>query len=313
MAVSALFLSVLGRNLMVPRLIEHIGVETVLALVSGIGAGFLITGILPVIERLFKVTTSMTLRELNDASHPLLRRLAQEAPGTYQHSLRIADMAEAAADAIGASALLCRVGAMYHDIGKINKPGYFVENQGGGPNRHTKLSPAMSLLIIVGHVKDGIEMAREFKLPPSIRQFIETHHGTTLVEYFYHAAKQRRDAEGELPPSEFEYRYPGPKPQTREAAILMVCDGVEGAARVLPEPTAVRIEQLVHTMAMKRLMDGQFDECGITLKELHQIEQAISKTLTAIYHGRIAYPSARKPNPTSAPTNPNTPPQTAAS
>jgi putative nucleotidyltransferase with HDIG domain len=270
--------------------------DALAALFIGIATGIFVQGILPGIERLFRVTTSMTLKELNDASHPLLRRLAQEAAGTYQHSLRIADMAEAAADAIGADTLLCRVGAMYHDIGKMNKPQYFVENQGGGPNRHAKLSPAMSLLIIVGHVKDGIQMAREYHLPPALRQFIETHHGTTLVEFFYHAARQQKAAENAPAPAEFEFRYPGPKPQTREAAILMLCDGVEGAARTLPEPTAIRIEQLVHAMAMKRLMDGQFDECNLTLAELHKIEQAIMKMLTAIYHGRIAYPkSANEP------------------
>src|SRR5690606_27194625 len=171
-------------------------------------------------------------------------------------------------------------------------PAYFVENQGGGPNRHNKLSPAMSLLIIVGHVKDGIEMAREYGLPSLVRHFSESHHGTTLVEYFFHAARQQRDAQGAAAPTEFEYRYPGPKPQTREAAILMICDGVEGAARALSEPTPVRLEQVVHTMAQKRLQDGQFDECNLTLQELHRIEQSMIKTLCAIYHGRIKYPSA---------------------
>ncbi|MEO0588495.1 MAG: HDIG domain-containing metalloprotein, partial [Planctomycetota bacterium] len=176
------------------------------AAAAGVAAGFFMQGVVPSIERLFHITTAMTLRELNDASNPLLQRMAQEAPGTYAHSLRIADMAEAAADTIGANGLLCRVGAMYHDIGKLNKPSYFIENQAGGPNRHAKLSPAMSLLIIVGHVKDGIEMAREYGLPPAIRHFIESHHGTTLVEYFYHAAKKQTEAEEKAAPSEFEFR-----------------------------------------------------------------------------------------------------------
>jgi len=245
---------------------------------------------LPTIEKLFHVTTAMTLKELNDASHPLLQRLAHEASGTYQHSLRIADMTEAAADAIGCDGLLCRVGAMYHDIGKINKPSYFIENQGGGPNKHDKLSPAMSLLIIVGHVKDGVEMGREYNLPPAIRHFIESHHGTTLVEFFYHAAKKQKQAEEKTAPSEFEFRYPGPKPQTKEAAIMLLCDGIEGAARAMDEPTAVRLEQLVHTMANKRLMDGQFDECSLTLGQLAKVEAAVTKTLCAVYHTRIKYP-----------------------
>ncbi len=265
--------------------------NTGLVATTAVFTGLIVQGVLPAIERLFSVTTSMTLRELNDASHPLLRRLVELAPGTYQHSLRIADMAESAADTIDADGLLCRVGAMYHDIGKINKPLYFVENQGGGPNRHNKLSPAMSLLIIVGHVKDGIEMAREFNLPRVLRHFIESHHGTTLVEYFFHAAKKQHDAERQPAPDEFEFRYPGPKPHTKEAAILMLCDCIEGAARTLDEPTAGRIEQLVHTMANKRLMDGQFDESDLTLQELHKIELSITKTLCAIYHGRVKYPS----------------------
>ena len=272
------------------------------AALVGLFTGLLVQGMLPGIEKVFKVTTAMTLRELNDASHPLLQRLAQEAPGTFQHSLRMADMAEAAAEAIGANALLCRVGAMYHDVGKLHKPEYFIENQTGGPSRHAKLSPAMSLLIIVGHVKDGIEMAREYRLPASIIHFIESHHGTTLVEYFYHAARQRRADEDEPAPSEFEFRYPGPKPQAREAAIMLLCDSVEAAARSLAEPTPVRLEQIVQRMMNKRLMDGQFNECQITLQELHRVEEAITKTLRAIYHGRVKYPTDQlQPAASSAP------------
>ena len=298
MGIVTLLTSIASRNLDIPGELQRILTEdTLYALLTGLGVGLVVQGVLPGIERVFKVTTAMTLKELNDASHPLLQRLAQEASGTYQHSLRIADIAEAAADSIGADGLLCRVGAMYHDIGKINKPMYFIENQGGGPNRHTKLSPAMSLLIIVGHVKDGVEMAREYGLPPVIRHFIESHHGTTLVEYFYHAARKQKEAADEDIPSEFEFRYPGPKPQTREAAIMLLCDSIEAAARSLAEPTPIRLEQLVHTMANKRLMDGQFDECNLTLQELHRIEVAITKTLCAVYHGRIKYPERKAPQP----------------
>ena len=275
--------------------------DVISTMAAGLLVGLLVQGILPFIEKLFHVTTAMTLRELNDVGHPLLQRLAQEAAGTYQHSLRIADMTEAAADAIGGDGLLCRVGAMYHDIGKINKPSYFIENQGGGPNRHSKLSPAMSLLIIVGHVKDGIEMAREYNLPPGIRHFIESHHGTTLVEFFYHAAKKQKADEDKPAPSEFEFRYPGPKPQTREAAIMLLCDGIESAARSMDEPTAIRLKQLVHNMANKRLMDGQFDECSLTLGDLAKVEAAIHKTLCAVYHTRIKYPDGNK-NPADADT-----------
>ena len=259
---------------------------------AGLAAGIILQSMLPLIERLFRVTTALTLKELNDHGRPLLQRLAHEAPGTHQHSLRIADMAEAAAEAIGADGLLCRVGAMYHDIGKINKPQYFIENQGGGPNRHNSLSPAMSLLIIVGHVKDGIEMAREYNLPRSVVHFIESHHGTSLVEYFYHAACRSKDGTEDAAPSEFEYRYPGPKPRTREAAILLICDGIEGAARAMGEPTPARLKQITHKMVVKRLTDGQFDECPLTFADLSRIESAIVKTLSAIYHPRIKYPAA---------------------
>ena len=197
------------------------------AVAASIMIGFLVLGILPSIERLFDITTGMTLAELRDPSQPVLRQLQQRAPGTYNHSLQVANIAEAAADAIGADGLLLYVGALYHDIGKMNKPEYFVENQADGFNRHSKLRPAMSLLVIVGHVKDGIELAREYGLPRAIQHFIESHHGTTLVEYFYHAAKTQAELDDKAAVDEVEFRYPGPKPRTKEAAILMLADAVE--------------------------------------------------------------------------------------
>jgi putative nucleotidyltransferase with HDIG domain len=275
-----------------------------------IGVSVLIQGLLPLIEKVFRIATSMTLLDYSDANQPLLKRLAMEAPGTFSHSLLIGSVAEAAAEAIGRNGLLCRVGAYYHDIGKINKPTYFVENEMGLASRHKELSPAMSHLIIVGHVKDGIEMAKEYGLPAVLRQFIETHHGTTLVEPFYNDAKKKYEAEfpqngssppsdtssgqkpRQAPPSESEFRYAGPKPRTKEAAIVMLTDTVEGAVRSLPEATPTKIEAVVHNMAMKRLQDGQFDECDLSLRELSQIEASMSKTLAAHYHGRIAYPKA---------------------
>lgn len=260
---------------------------------AGLAVGFVILGILPFIEKLFRITTAMTLLELADASQPLLRRLALEAPGTYNHSLQVATLAEAAAEAIGANSLLCRVAAYYHDIGKINKADYFVENQSQGRNRHINLSPSVSLLIIIGHVKDGVELAKLYNLPPSILPFIQQHHGTTLVEYFYHRACTQQDThDPEGPePCETQYRYPGPKPKSREIAILMVADAVESAVRAMPEPNASRVEQLVHEIAKRRMEDGQFDECDLTFRELELIERALTKTLLGIYHGRIQYPS----------------------
>lgn len=251
--------------------------------------GVVLQGFLPMIERIFGIATSMTLLDYSDANQPLLKKLAMDAPATFTHSLLIGSIAEGAAEAIGANGLLCRVGAYYHDIGKLNKPAYFAENQMGSASRHEQLSPAMSQLVIVGHVKDGIEIAKEFGLPGVLRQFIETHHGTTLIEYFYHEARKKQGA-GETPVSETEFRYPGPKPKTKEAAIVMLADTVESAVRSMTELTPTRIEVIVHNMAMKRLQDGQFDECDLTLRELSTIEASLSKSLAAHYHGRVAYP-----------------------
>jgi putative nucleotidyltransferase with HDIG domain len=236
----------------------------------------------------------MTLLELADASHPLLRRLQIDAAGTYNHSLQVATLSETAAEAIGANSLLCRVGSYYHDVGKIHKAEYFAENQTPGENRHINLTPSVSLLIIIGHVKDGVELAKEYNLPTSLISFIQQHHGTTLVEYFYHQACKREQQQTEATAagvSEMQYRYPGPKPRSKEVAIVMICDATESACRALPEPTANRVETLVHELIMRRLLDGQFDECDLTMRELEIIERSVIKSLLAIYHGRIQYPS----------------------
>jgi putative nucleotidyltransferase with HDIG domain len=254
-------------------------------------AGLLMTGLLPFIERLFDVQTDISLLELGDAAHPLLQELVRRAPGTYNHSINVASIGEAAAESIGANGLLVRVGAYFHDIGKMLKPQYFVENQGSEGNRHESLAPAMSTLVIIAHVKDGIDLARQHRLPETIVDFIAQHHGTTLVEYFYRrAAKQiENDPDaGEI--DEANFRYPGPKPQSKETAVLMLADVVESASRALVDPAPARIESLVHDLAMKRLLDGQFEECGLTLQELHLIEESLVKSLTAVYHGRVKYP-----------------------
>ncbi len=259
---------------------------------SALLAGVLMTGLLPFVERLLDVQTDISLLELGDAAHPLLQELVRRAPGTYNHSINVASLAEAAAEAIGCNGLLVRVGAYFHDIGKMLKPRYFVENQSGGNNRHEQLLPAMSTLIIIAHVKDGADLARQHHLPRSMVDFIMQHHGTTLVEYFYdRASRQQGQTPGAPKLDEGSYRYPGPKPQSKEAAILMLADCVEGAARSLVDPGPARIEGLVHDLAMKRLLDGQFDECGLTLEELRVIEDSLVKSLTAVYHGRVKYPS----------------------
>lgn len=284
---------------------------------SGLLAGGIALFILPFVEKVFDISTGMTLIELRDPKQPLLRELQQRAPGTYNHSLNVASIAESAAESIGADALLTYVGCLYHDIGKMNKPDYFIENQSGGPNKHDKLNPAMSLLVIVGHVKDGVEMARENGLPKSLHHFIDAHHGTTLVEFFYRRAKEQAaqsdedrsveqimsdNAEEQLP-EEVDYRYPGPKPSTKEVAIVMLADAVESATRTLTEPTPSRIDTLVRNLANKRLMDGQFDECNLTFSELKSICDSISKTVASIYHGRVKYESDEEQQPKTDSTN----------
>ncbi|MGD8500995.1 MAG: HDIG domain-containing protein, partial [Phycisphaerales bacterium] len=287
---AAAALNYLSHNVEPAGVLSDSGLHAGIALVVGV----LIQGLLPLIEKVFRIATSMTLLDYSDANQRLLKRLHMEAPGTFSHSLLIGSIAEAAAEAIGRNGLLCRVGAYYHDVGKINKAGYFIENELGSESRHKELSPTMSHLIIVGHVKDGIEMAKEYALPSVLRQFVETHHGTTLIEHFYNEAKKlkTKNSKGKAAetPSESEFRYPGPKPRTKEAAIVMLADTVESAVRSLAEVTPTKIEAVVHNMAMKRLQDGQFDECDLSLRELSQIEASISKTLAAHYHGRIAYP-----------------------
>ena len=225
----------------------------------------------------------------------------RRSPGTYTHSMTVATLAEPAAEAIGASPLLVRVGSYFHDIGKMLKPHYFIENQ-AGENRHDELEPALSALVIIGHVKDGVALAEQYGLPPSIIDFIRQHHGTTLVEYFYRRALREQEEAGNAPepregvphPLEATFRYPGPKPQTREAAVVMLADAVESASRALAGPTPGSIRKLVRELMMKRLLDGQFEESGLTLTELHRVEEALCKGLTALYHNRIKYPEPER-------------------
>lgn len=262
-----------------------------------LGAGGLVACCLPFIEKTFGVVTDISLLEMSDVSHPLLQELVRRAPGTYNHSITVASMAESAAEAIGANGLLVRVGAYYHDIGKMLKPEYFVENMTEGQkSRHDDLAPAMSTLIIIGHVKDGIDLALEHHLPPPLIDFIEQHHGTTLVQYFYHEAKKQAegDEDHRTDAEESSFRYPGPKPQTREAGVMMLADAVESASRTLSDPAPKRIESLVHKITMDKLLDGQFEESPLTLREIHIIEETLIQSLTAIHHGRIKYPEQQR-------------------
>jgi len=256
---------------------------------SGLFAAMLASLLLPVLESLFDVTTDIRLLELSNLNKPILRRLAVEAPGTYHHSIVVGTLAEAAAEAIGANALLVRVGAYYHDIGKLKKPSYYIENQIYCSNKHENLSPSMSSLILASHVKDGLSLADEINLAPKVRDMIPQHHGTRLMTYFYQKA---RDAADEKHPniSEDDFRYPGPKPQSREAAILMLADQVEAAARTLQDPTPSQIEGMIKRLVQSTIQDGQFDECDITLKDLEDISRAFVRVIAGIHHHRIEYP-----------------------
>jgi len=260
-----------------------------LAFVGGaIGVGLVISFTLPMLERLFNVLTDIRLLELSNINHPLLADLAVRAPGSYNHSLVVGTLAEEAARAIGANSLFCRVAAFYHDIGKMNKAEYFVENQ-RGVNPHDRLSPSMSALIIAAHVKDGIKMAREAGLPEQIVDIIPQHHGTKLMTYFYEKARTQADpALG--PVKEEDFRYPGPKPQTREAAIFMLADSVEAAARTVEEPNANRLREMIRKITGSIVLGDEFDECDLTFADLDNIQQAFLRSLVSMYHHRVDYP-----------------------
>jgi len=271
--------------------------ESVRHLLWGCLAGFFLTGSLPLVERCFGVVTDVSLLELADGSHPLLQELVRRAPGTYTHSMTVATLAEAAAEAIGANPLLTRVGSYFHDVGKMLKPQYFIENQ-AGENRHDALEPALSTLIIIGHIKDGLALAQQYRLPEPIVDFIEQHHGTTLVEYFYREAVRMQEDNGQdATQLEATFRYPGPKPQNPENGVVMLADAVESSSRALKDPAPGSLCKLVHELVMKRLLDGQFEESDLTLTELHVIEESLSKSLIALYHARIRYPDDESPAP----------------
>ena len=270
--------------------------EAIVALVAGfIGgvlAGVISSGIIPLVEMAFGFTTDIKLLELANLDQPLLRELMVRAPGTYHHSVIVSNMVEATAKAINANPLLAKVSAYYHDIGKMKKPLYFIENQVGGENRHEKLAPSMSSLILISHVKDGVELAKEHKLGREIIDIIQQHQGKCLITYFYQKAKEqeanRKGKSSQIKQEDF--RYPGPKPQTKEAGLVMLADMVEAATRSLVDPTPARIQGTVQKIINKVFSDGQLDDCELTLKDLNEIAKSFSKTLGGIFHHRIEYP-----------------------
>jgi hypothetical protein len=257
---------------------------------SGVGSALAATALvfvmLPAVEHLFGQVSDVTLLELSDLNRPLLRRLQLEAPGTYHHSMVVGNLAEAAAEAVGANSLLARVCAYHHDIGKLAKPEYFNENEQGARSRHEKLTPTMSALVVKSHIHEGLEMARKERLPRAVRRAIPEHHGTMVMAFFYHKALEQDPAARRE-----DFCYPGPRPRSRETAILMLADGVEGASRALAEPTPSRIRGLVTRILEQRVQEGQLDDCGLTLQDLARIREAFIPVLTAIFHVRAPYPA----------------------
>ncbi len=257
------------------------------AVFSGIAVSSIVSLLLPFLEYAFKITTDISLLELLDLNQPLMKMLMITAPGTYHHSVIVGNLVEAAAEAVGVNPLLARVSSYYHDIGKIKMPDYFVENQSGSPSKHDKLTAHMSSMIITSHVKEGGELAKQYKLPQVITDIINQHHGNSLITYFYQRAKEQGQ---EGIPVEEDYKYPGPKPQTRVAALVMMADAVEAASRVLNDPTPARISALVDKIINHIFLDGQLDECELTLKDISEIKQRFIYILTGIFHKRIDYP-----------------------
>ena len=262
-------------------------IQIVSAFCGGLISGLLAASLTPVVEHLGGYISDMKLLELASLDRPLLRDLSVQAPGTWNHSMVMGQLSESAAEAIGANALLVRVGAYYHDIGKMKKPAYFVENQATRENRHDKLSPTMSALIIRAHVKDGLELAAEYGLPQAIVDFIPQHHGTNIIEYFYEKAQREAGEDTEIDDSLF--RYAGPKPQTKESGILMIADAVEACSRVLPDPTPARIQGMVQKIVNKIFSSGQLSETDLTLRDLHLIANRFTRVMSGIFHKRIEY------------------------
>lgn len=265
-------------------------VQGLLGMVSGIASAVITTGVLPYLEHTFNITTPIKLLDLAKPNHPLLQQLLLDAPGTYHHSVVVGNMAESAADAIGADPVTARVGAYYHDIGKIKRPYFFIENQVGDENPHDKIAPSLSTLIVTSHVKDGYDLCVEYKLPQAISDIVQQHHGTMLVSYFYKRATENEHGDCVI---EADFRYEGPRPQSKEAALVMLADACEAAVRSISKPNINRVEATVRKLIRERLHDGQLDECNLTLKDLNAIGDVYIRILSSMFHTRIEYPDAK--------------------
>lgn len=319
--LSALVLAILFRQIdpfasmdvqLVMDQLQVFGLGCAAAFGTGIMTALLVGGLLPVFESIFKLTTGITWLELSDLNHKLLRRMQLEAPGTFHHSLVVASLAEAAAESIGANAQLCRVCSYFHDVGKLKKPEYFIENQhDGAENPHDLLTPTMSALVIIAHVKDGVDLAVKHKLNPRIIDVIQEHHGDSLVYYFYRKAQEQKRAEMEkvekglgnredLPHvEEKNFRYPGPKPRTAESGIISLADSVESASRTLRKPTPAKIRSMIDDIVQARIADGQLDECMMSCRELAKVKESFANTLRSMLHSRIDYPEDKADKGTS--------------
>ena len=274
--------------------IKEVFLNSLFSAIGVVFAGILTIGFLPLLEATFDIITTLKLLELSNPNNELLKRLLMEAPGTYHHSMVVGNLAEMAAEEVGANPIITRVGAYYHDVGKTTRPYFFKENQLGKENPHDKITPNLSTLIITSHVKDGIELAKEHNVPKIIQDIIAEHHGTTLVKYFYYTAKNSSENPDDV--KEEDFRYPGPIPSTKEAGIIMLADSVEAAVRSISEPTKGKIEEMVNNIIKDKLNDGQLDNCDLTLKDLGKIRRCFLKALTGIYHQRIEYPTEKKEN-----------------
>jgi hypothetical protein len=257
-------------------------------LINGALSGIITLGVLPLFEYILQTVTNISLLELADSNHPVLQRMVLEAPGTYHHSLIVGNLSDAACVAVGANGLLARIGAYYHDIGKLQKPEYFIENQDFKKNAHDELTPTMSKLIIMNHIKEGLELAKKYSLTPVLWDFIQQHHGKSLVYYFYRRALEGKEEDQEV--AEEGFRYPGPKPNTKETAVVLLADSVEAATRSLKDPTPDKIAETVHKVINNKFIDGQLDECELTLKDIEKISSVFIKILNGIYHSRVNYP-----------------------
>jgi putative nucleotidyltransferase with HDIG domain len=265
--------------------------QGLLGVFSGIASAIITIGFLPYLENTFNITTPLKLLDLAKPNHPLMQRLLLDAPGTYHHSILVGNLAETAADLVGADPVIVRVGAYYHDIGKIKRPYFFIENQVGGENPHDKIAPSLSTLIVTSHIKDGADLCRDYKLPQVIMDIIQQHHGTTLVSYFYKRATETEHSECII---EADFRYEGPRPQTKEAALVMLADSCEAAVRSISKPTLNRIETTVRKIIRERLNDGQLDDCNLTLKDLNTVGDVFIRVLSSMFHSRVEYPDALK-------------------